>query len=77
MEYVIQVAKEQSATGIMLHLIDMPGGFTRGENLDIAMSKIITEAKSYHQWKKELTEQSSYGIQIVQSEITNAQIHDG
>lgn len=74
---VIRVAVEESATGFMVHLVDMPGACTRGAHLELAMGKVIAEAISYQQWRKVYTEYDRYDVQIVQSEITNAQIADG
>lgn len=74
---LIRVAVEESATGFMVHLVDMPGASTRGASLDIAMGKVIAEAISYQQWRGVCTENDRYDLQVMQSENTNAQIADG
>lgn len=74
---VIRVVVEESATGFMVHLVDLPGACTRGASLEIAMGKVIGEATSYQQWRGVYTENDRYDVQVMQSEITTAQIADG
>lgn len=74
---LIRVAVEENPKGIMIHLIDMPGAFTRAEKLSDAISKIVGEAKMYASWVGKTYQQSAYKIEIVQKETTQAQLDDG
>lgn len=77
MIHKVRLAVEQSPNGTMIHLIDMPGAFTRGESLDIAVNKVIGEAQMYERWTGEFRNQTNYQLETVQVENTNAQICDG
>lgn len=80
MAKLIRVAVEENHKGTMLHLVDMPGAFTRGKTLDEAMAKVMGEARMYQSWAgvnyKEL-KLLEYEVEIVQNETTNAQLDDG
>ncbi|MFY9436075.1 MAG: hypothetical protein WAQ42_04135, partial [Limnochordia bacterium] len=50
MARIIRIALEENDRGVMLHLVDMPGAFTRGKNLDEALGKVVGEARAYETW---------------------------
>jgi hypothetical protein len=72
----IRVAVEENAAGTMVHLLDMPGAFTRGPILDDALVKVAGEARLYARWAGMYGEVGDE-IVIAQRETTNAQLADG
>lgn|GEM_PF-1987793 len=80
MAKLIRVAVEENHKGTMLHLIDMPGAFTRAQKLDDAIAKVIDEARMYESWVGKTyneLESLEYEVEVVQRETTNAQLDDG
>lgn len=73
----IRLAIEQSQNGIMLHLVDLPGAFTRARTFRIAIDKVPYEAEAYWRWIDKSFDDSGYNIEIIQKENTKAQIDDG
>ena len=69
----IGVAVEENATGTMVHLLDMPGAFTRGPILDDALVKVAGEARLYARWAG----MTVVGDEIVAAGTTNAQLSTG
>lgn len=74
---LIRVAIEENSKGTMIHLVDMPGAFTRAKKLDDAIKKVINEAKMYKKWVGNDNEHIEYNVEIVQQDITNAYLDDG
>lgn len=72
----INIAIEYNERGVMIHLVDMPGAFCRGETIDIALAKVSAEVKSYNNWLKKKTT-NTVNINIVQEEVTDAHLDDG
>lgn len=77
MARIIRIALEENDRGVMLHLVDMPGAFTRGKNLDEALGKVVGEARAYETWVGIPENGPDYDIEIVQRETTNARLDDG
>jgi len=80
MAELIRIAVEENYRGTMVHLIDMPGAFTRAKELDDAVNKVIDEARMYESWLGKTHNESEYleyKVEIVQRETTNAQLDDG
>jgi len=73
---LIRVAVEENHKGTMVHLLDMPGAFTRAEKPDDAIAKVIYEARMYERWIGK-THDKEYEVEITQRETTNAQLDDG
>ncbi|WP_151898660.1 hypothetical protein [Clostridium thermosuccinogenes] len=76
MAELIRLAVEENHKGTMIHLIDMPGAFTRAEKLKDAITKVTDEVRMYKSWIGK-THNKEYEIEIVQKETTNAQLDDG
>ena len=47
---VIKCVWEHSGDDTLLYAADYPGAYTRGENLEVALSKMPDEIKSYFRW---------------------------
>lgn len=47
----IQCVWEHNGEDTLLYAVDLPGAYSRGENLEIAMGKMEAEAFSYLQWR--------------------------
>lgn len=80
MAKLIRVAVEENHKGTMVHLIDTPGAFTRAKKLDDAIAKVIDETRMYESWVGKTyneLESLEYEVEVVQKEITNAQLDDG
>ncbi len=45
MAELIRLAVEENHKGTMIHLIDMPGAFTRAEKLKDAITKVTDEVR--------------------------------
>lgn len=74
---LIRVAVEENSKGTMVHIIDMPGAFTRGKNLSEALSKINKEVYQYKYWESKELLDLNCKIEIIQREKTSAQLDDG
>ena len=46
----IQCVWEHNGNDTLLYAANLPGAYTRGENLDIAMEKMRQEAWQYRKW---------------------------
>lgn len=77
MSETIRLAIEQSPNGIMLHLVDLPGAFSRARMFRYAINKVPYEAEMYWRWIGKSFDDSGYNIEVIQKENTRAQIDDG
>ncbi len=66
---------EHNGNDTLLYSVDCVGAYTRGENLDVAISKVKTEIEAYSLWKNQKWEQD-FGIEIVQEKNSELQIAD-
>lgn len=72
---VIHCVWEHNGDDTLMHAENFPGAFTRGENKEIALSKMEQEITSYLLWKGEPIP-AHLEVQIVQEQETNLQIKD-
>lgn len=49
----IQCVWEHNGNDTLLYAVNLPGAYTRGAIKEIAMEKMVAEARSYLQWKGE------------------------
>lgn len=61
---------EHNGNDTLLYSVDCVGAYTRGESLDVAISKVKTEMESYSLWKNQKWEQD-FEIEIVQEKIVS------
>jgi hypothetical protein len=74
---IIRIAVEENSTGVMVHLVDMPGAFTRAKKVNDAIQKVPGEAAIYGCWSQEPDSPKDRKIQIIQRDTTNAHLEDG
>ncbi len=66
---------EHNGNDTLLYSVDNVGAYSRGESLDVAISKIKTEIEAYSLWKNQNFE-DNFEIEIVQEKNSNLQISD-
>lgn len=66
---------EHNGNDTLLYSVDCVGAYTRGENLDVAISKVKKEIEAYSLWKNQKVEQG-FEIEIIQEKNSNLQIAD-
>ena len=66
---------EHNGNDTLLYSVDNVGAYSRGESLDVAISKIKTEIEAYSLWKNQNFE-DNFEIEIVQEKNSNLQICD-
>ena len=66
---------EHNGNDTLLYSVDNIGAYSRGESLDVAISKIKTEIEAYSLWKNQNFE-DNFEIEIVQEKNSNLQISD-
>ncbi len=66
---------EHNGDDTLLHAIGFPGAFSRGENLQSAMEKMICEIQSYFAWLK-LDIPENFELEIVQNQPCDLQVCD-
>lgn len=71
----IQCVWEHNGDDTLLYAVDLPGAYARGENLDIAMSKMEPDIRSYFLWRDGFAPES-IELQLVQDAACDLQICD-
>ena len=66
---------EHNGNDTLLYSVDYVGAYTRGESLDVAISKVKTEIEAYSLWKNQKWEQD-FEVEIVQEKNSDLQIAD-
>lgn len=66
---------EHNGNDTLLYSVDCVGAYTRGENLDVAISKVKAEIEAYSLWKNQEAEQD-FEIEIFQEKNSDLQIAD-
>lgn len=66
---------EHNGNDTLLYSVDNVGAYSRGESLDVAISKIKSEIEAYSLWKNQNFEHN-FEIEIVQEKNSNLQIAD-
>lgn len=66
---------EHNGDDTLLFSVDLVGAYTRGESLEIAISKVETEIKSYLSWANQIIDYR-FDIEICQEKNSNLQICD-
>ena len=66
---------EHNGNDTLLYAVNLPGAYTRGANLDIAVEKMTSEARSYLIWKGEAAPQT-ITVRIVQDAPCGLQVSD-
>lgn len=66
---------EHNGNDTLLYSVDCVGAYTRGESLDVAISKVKAEIEAYSLWKNQKWEQD-FEIEIVQEKNSELQIAD-
>ncbi len=72
---IIKCVWEHNGNDTLLHAVDFPGAFTRGETKEIALAKMGDEIGAYTLWAGEEIPYID-GIEIIQDAATNLQIRD-
>lgn len=71
----IRCVWEHHQNDTLLYASDLPGAFTRGENLDAALGKMDGEAASYFRWLK-MPARENFELEIVQEKNSDLDIRD-
>ena len=66
---------EHNGNDTLLYSVDCVGAYTRGESLDVAISKVKAEIEAYSLWKNQRWAQD-FEIEIVQEKNSELQIAD-
>ena len=66
---------EHNGADTLLYSVDCVGAYSRGENLDVAISKIQAEIASYSLWRNQNIDQD-FEVEIVQEKNSSLQISD-
>ena len=66
---------EHNGNDTLLYSVDCVGAYTRGESLDVAISKVRTEIEAYSLWKNQKWEQN-FEVEIIQEKSSELQIAD-
>ena len=66
---------EHNGNDTLLYSVDCVGAYTRGESLDVAISKVRTEIEAYSLWKNQKWEQD-FEVEIIQEKSSELQIAD-
>lgn len=66
---------EHNRNDTLLYSVDFVGAYTRGENLNIALSKMKAELEAYASWRNQHLEQD-FEIEITQEKSCDLQIAD-
>ena len=66
---------EHNGNDTLLYSVDNVGAYSRGESLDVAISKMKSELEAYSLWKNQ-TFEDDFEIEIVQEKNSNLQISD-
>lgn len=66
---------EHNGNDTLLYSVDCVGAYTRGESLDVAISKVKAEMEAYSLWKDQKWEQD-FEVEIVQEKNSELQIAD-
>lgn len=71
----IECVWEHNGNDTLLYAVNLPGAYTRGASKEIAMEKMVAEARSYLQWKGQSIPRD-ITVEIVQNAACNLQICD-
>lgn len=71
----IECVWEHNGNDTLLYTVNLPGAYTRGASKEIAMEKMVAEARSYLQWKGQSVPRD-ITVEIVQDAACNLQICD-
>lgn len=71
----IECVWEHNGNDTLLYAVNLPGAYTRGASKEIAMEKMVAEARSYLQWKGQSIPRD-ITVEIVQDAVCNLQICD-
>ena len=71
----IECVWEHNDNDTLLYAVNLPGAYTRGASKEIAMEKMVAEARSYLQWKG-LSIPRDITVEIAQDAACNLQICD-
>lgn len=71
----IECVWEHNGNDTLLYAVNLPGAYTRGASKEIAMEKMVAEARSYLQWKGQSIPRD-ITVEIVQDAACNLQICD-
>ena len=66
---------EHNGNDTLLYSVDCVGAYTRGESLDVAISKVRTEIEAYSLWKNQKWEQD-FELEIIQEKNSELRIAD-
>lgn len=66
---------EHNGSDTLLYAVDLPGAYTRGEDLQTAVGKMEHEVRSYLRWAGE-TASNSLAVEIVQDVSCNLEVCD-
>ena len=66
---------EHNGNDSLLYALDLPGAYTRGENLETALGKMGTEVRAYLKWSGELVPEN-LAVEIVQDAACELQVRD-
>ena len=71
----VQCVWEHNGDDTLLYAVDLPGAYTRGASLEIAIEKMAAEVKSYLQWKGDAVPEG-IAVQIVQDASCELEVRD-
>ena len=69
----MQFVWEHNGNDTLLYSVDCVGAYTRGESLDVAISKVKIEIEAYSRWNNDNSE-SDFEVEIIQEKDSNLQV---